>query len=194
MRNELGDTKRRTSSHPIKRLQAELKKMQSDNKVSNLNRCPDASFKRNSSISSKTDAILEQTLSLDLDSLSYTELKKAAEVLRDIHNTTCRDYEKCSDIRDVLIQQQKALQDQLGNIKEERDRFKELYTSEMRQKYLSVSTIEQQKRQLEKNMYRSFEGRRSLSRPSTHTRPMTQGRPRTSANFQKSFHGKFLFE
>jgi hypothetical protein len=190
----MGDTKRRTSSHPIKRLQAELKKIKSDNKVKNLDRSPDASILKSSSINSKTDAILEHTLSLDLDSLSYSELKKAAEVLRDIHNTTCRDYEKCSDVRDVLIQQQKALQDQLESIQEERDRFKDLYTSEMRQKYLSVSTIEQQKKQLEKNMYKSFEGRRSLSRPSTHARPMTQGRPRTSANFQKSYHGKLLFE
>jgi Cu2+-containing amine oxidase len=194
VRNEMGDTKRRTSSHPIKRLQAELKKIKSDNKVKNLDRSPDASIVNNSSTNSKTDAILEHTLSLDLDSLSYSELKKAAEVLRDIHNTTCRDYEKCSDVRDVLIQQQKALQDQLENIQEERDRFKDLYTSEMRQKYLSVSTIEQQKKQLEKNMYRSFEGRRSLSRPSTHARPMTQGRPRTSAHFKKSYHGKLLFE
>lgn len=196
VKNELRDNKRKTSSHPIKRLQAELKKIQYNSKTSSFKKSEDSFFKRSSTSGHKVDLALDRSLNLDLETLNPSELKKASEVLRGLHSSTCRDYEKCSDVRDLLLQQHNAFQVQLTNIKEERDRFKELYAQEIRQKYLSVSAIENQKKQLEKNLFRTFEANRSLSRPSTQAqaRPMAQVRPRTSVNLPKTFQGKLLFD
>ncbi|CAG9321164.1 unnamed protein product [Blepharisma stoltei] len=113
----------------------------------------------------------------DMSTVPPNEAKRLVENLRELYKQSEAELENAKKNQSSIQEQKAALQEQIKNAKEERDRYRELYSKEMKQKCEAKSIIEIQRKTLEKNYLLSNERGQSRS---------SNVRPTTGANLRRN--------